>query len=114
MPAAASPYTSVAGPEARPVEYVVIHLTTNPSPVTVDIFQDPDRGGSAHYLVRAADGHVAQCVREADVARTARALGRRRCSRPVVARRRGLPWIPDVLFGPSPAGRLDLHVGVNP
>ncbi|MFJ9965100.1 N-acetylmuramoyl-L-alanine amidase [Streptomyces avermitilis] len=91
VPAAASHYTSVAGPEARPVEYVVIHLTTNPSPVTVDIFQDPDRGGSAHYLVRAADGHVAQCVREADVARTARALGRRRCSRPVVARRRGLP-----------------------
>ncbi|MFJ8503706.1 N-acetylmuramoyl-L-alanine amidase [Streptomyces avermitilis] len=68
VPAAMSNYTSVAGPEARPVEYVVIHLTTDPFPVMVDIFQDPDRAVSAHYMVRAADGHVAQCVREADIA----------------------------------------------
>ena len=35
---------------------------------TIDIFQDPARKVSAHYVVRSADGHVAQCVRERDVA----------------------------------------------
>jgi N-acetyl-anhydromuramyl-L-alanine amidase AmpD len=36
--------------------------------VALQIFQDPERQVSAHYVVRSRDGHVTQLVRELDVA----------------------------------------------
>ncbi|MET8244292.1 peptidoglycan recognition family protein [Streptomyces sp. NPDC005202] len=68
LPADASNYTFAARPETDPVEYVVIHLTTDTFSDMVSTFQDPEGSVSAHYLVRAADGLVVQCVREADIA----------------------------------------------
>lgn len=58
----------VQPPTAYPLDYVVIHVTQESYSKTVSIFQNPQKMVSAHYLVRSADGHVAQCVRERDVA----------------------------------------------
>ncbi|MFF7473181.1 N-acetylmuramoyl-L-alanine amidase [Streptomyces sp. NPDC008092] len=59
-------------PAQRPDEYaidrVIIHVTQQSYAGTLSIFQNPKKRVSAHYLVRSADGHVAQCVRETDVA----------------------------------------------
>ncbi|MEU2624230.1 N-acetylmuramoyl-L-alanine amidase [Streptomyces sp. NPDC007157] len=59
-------------PAQRPDEYdidrVIIHVTQQSYAGTLSIFQNPKKRVSAHYLVRSADGHVAQCVRESDVA----------------------------------------------
>ena len=35
---------------------------------TLAVFQHPKKRVSAHYVVRSGDGHVAQCVREHDIA----------------------------------------------
>ncbi|MGW1894575.1 N-acetylmuramoyl-L-alanine amidase [Streptomyces sp. NPDC002004] len=67
-PAVRSNYTPARRPASDPVDYVVIHLTTDTFPTMVKIFQDPERAVSAHYLIRAADGGIAQCVREPDIA----------------------------------------------
>ena len=57
---------------SRPWDYVVdrvvIHLPQATYPVTLKVFQDPGHGAASHYVVRASDGHVAQMVRELDVA----------------------------------------------
>ena len=59
-------------PAQRPDEYaidrVIIHVTQQSYAGTLSIFQNPKKRVSAHYLVRSADGHVAQCVRESDIA----------------------------------------------
>ncbi|MEU1166734.1 N-acetylmuramoyl-L-alanine amidase, partial [Streptomyces sp. NPDC005921] len=47
---------------------VIIHVTQQSYAGTLSIFQNPKKRVSAHYLVRSADGHVAQCVRESDIA----------------------------------------------
>ncbi|MCX4593771.1 N-acetylmuramoyl-L-alanine amidase [Streptomyces sp. NBC_01549] len=67
-PAATSNYTASARPTAYPLDYVIIHVTQETYPKTVSIFQNPEKKVSAHYLVRSADGHVAQCVKERDIA----------------------------------------------
>ncbi|SFE28714.1 N-acetylmuramoyl-L-alanine amidase [Streptomyces mirabilis] len=67
-PASASNCTASSRPTAYPLDYVVIHVTQETFPRTVAIFQNPQKKVSAHYLVRSADGHVAQCVRERDIA----------------------------------------------
>ncbi|MEV4449843.1 N-acetylmuramoyl-L-alanine amidase [Streptomyces mirabilis] len=67
-PARTSNYTASSRPTAYPLDYVVIHVTQETFPRTVAIFQNPQKQVSAHYLVRSADGHVAQCVRERDIA----------------------------------------------
>ncbi|MGW4978617.1 N-acetylmuramoyl-L-alanine amidase [Streptomyces mirabilis] len=66
--ASTSNYTASSRPTAYPLDYVVIHVTQETYPRTVAIFQNPQKKVSAHYLVRSADGHVAQCVRERDIA----------------------------------------------
>jgi N-acetyl-anhydromuramyl-L-alanine amidase AmpD len=63
-----SNYTVSDRPAAHPLDYVIIHVTQETYTRTIGIFQNPQKAVSAHYLVRSADGHVAQCVREADVA----------------------------------------------
>ncbi|GAA2424863.1 N-acetylmuramoyl-L-alanine amidase [Streptomyces pulveraceus] len=67
-PASTSNYTASSRPSAYPVQYVIIHVTQETYPNTIGIFQNPAKQVSAHYLVRSADGYVAQCVREKDIA----------------------------------------------
>ncbi|MEU8977100.1 peptidoglycan recognition family protein [Streptomyces sp. NPDC048309] len=63
-----SNYTASNRPVAYPLDYVIIHVTQATYSTTLSIFQNPQKKVSAHYLVRSADGHVAQCVREHDIA----------------------------------------------
>lgn len=67
-PASPSNYTASDRPRTYPLDHVVLHVTQETYSRTVSIFQNPQKKVSAHYLVRSADGHVAQCVREHDVA----------------------------------------------
>ncbi|EFL04025.1 amidase [Streptomyces sp. SPB78] len=68
VPASTSAYTVANRPSQYPVEYVVIHVTQEYFADTLAIFQNPAKQVTAHYVVRSADGHIAQCVREKDVA----------------------------------------------
>ncbi|WP_411148040.1 N-acetylmuramoyl-L-alanine amidase [Streptomyces sp. A30] len=68
QPATTYNYTVADRPTAHPVDHVIIHVTQETYAQTLAIFQNPQKKVSAHYLVRSADGHVAQCVREADIA----------------------------------------------
>ncbi|WP_425578358.1 N-acetylmuramoyl-L-alanine amidase [Streptomyces albiaxialis] len=55
----------------RPADYrvdrIVIHVVQGSYPTALKVFQDPAHGAAAHYVVR-KDGHVAQMIRELDVA----------------------------------------------
>jgi N-acetyl-anhydromuramyl-L-alanine amidase AmpD len=66
--ASASNYTASERPGSYRVDRVVIHVTQESYTDTLSIFRNPKKEVSAHYVVRSVDGHVAQCVREADVA----------------------------------------------
>lgn len=68
QPASGSNYTRSSRPTAYPVDHVVIHVTQETYADTLAIFQNPQKRVSAHYVVRSSDGHLAQCVREADIA----------------------------------------------
>ncbi|MET8947853.1 N-acetylmuramoyl-L-alanine amidase [Streptomyces sp. NPDC004542] len=68
QPATSSNYTTASRPGTYPIDRVIIHVTQETYADTLAIFQNPQKAVSAHYLVRSADGHVAQCVREANVA----------------------------------------------
>ncbi|WP_245997661.1 N-acetylmuramoyl-L-alanine amidase [Streptomyces armeniacus] len=56
----------------RPSDYtidrVVIHVVQGSYAVALKVFRDPDHGAATHYVVRSRDGHIAQCIRELDVA----------------------------------------------
>ncbi|MFI9151398.1 N-acetylmuramoyl-L-alanine amidase [Streptomyces sp. NPDC053367] len=67
-PANSANYTRANRPIQYPVDFVVIHVTQTTYGTALGVFQNPKKKVSAHYLVRSADGHVAQCVPEADVA----------------------------------------------
>ncbi|KAB1145302.1 N-acetylmuramoyl-L-alanine amidase [Streptomyces luteolifulvus] len=67
-PASTANYTASSRPVSHPVDRVIIHVTQETYATTLSIFQNPQKNVSAHYVVRSADGHVAQCVREADIA----------------------------------------------
>ncbi|MEU9189671.1 peptidoglycan recognition family protein [Streptomyces sp. NPDC048484] len=67
-PANESNYTVANRPTSHPVDFVIIHVTQATYPDTVAIFQNPKKQVSAHYVVRSADGHIAQMVRERDIA----------------------------------------------
>ncbi|MFE9248374.1 N-acetylmuramoyl-L-alanine amidase [Streptomyces sp. NPDC007088] len=54
-------------PADYPVDRIVIHVVQGSYPVALKVFQDPAHGAAAHYVVR-EDGHVAQTIRELDVA----------------------------------------------
>ncbi|MGW7257726.1 N-acetylmuramoyl-L-alanine amidase [Streptomyces sp. NPDC054834] len=68
QPATSSNYTVSGRPGTYTIDRVIIHVTQETYTDTLAIFQNPQKAVSAHYLVRSADGHIAQCVREADVA----------------------------------------------
>ncbi|MFD8388842.1 N-acetylmuramoyl-L-alanine amidase [Streptomyces sp. NPDC059680] len=68
QPASTSNYTASDRPGSYAIDRVIIHVTQETYANTLAIFANPEKKVSAHYLVRSADGHVAQCVHEADVA----------------------------------------------
>jgi N-acetyl-anhydromuramyl-L-alanine amidase AmpD len=68
QPASTSNYTAANRPSTYSVDRVIIHVTQETYASTLAIFKNPQKKVSAHYVVRSADGHIAQCVREADVA----------------------------------------------
>lgn len=55
----------------RPADYgidrVVIHVVQGSYPTALKVFKNPGHGAATHYVVR-KDGHVAQMIRELDVA----------------------------------------------
>lgn len=55
----------------RPADYgidrVVIHVVQGGYATALRVFKDPGHGAAAHYVVR-KDGHIAQMIRELDVA----------------------------------------------
>ncbi|MEW2414647.1 peptidoglycan recognition family protein [Streptomyces sp. NPDC046866] len=61
-------YLSADRPEDYPIDYVVIHLTTDVLPRMLRMFQDPSEKVSAHYVISSTGTRIAQCVRERDVA----------------------------------------------
>ncbi|MBC7274207.1 MAG: N-acetylmuramoyl-L-alanine amidase [Streptomyces sp.] len=69
QPAHRSNYTLAkgTGTRRRP-DLVIIHVTQATYTSTLGIFQNSRKDVSAHYVVRSGDGHVAQCVRESDIA----------------------------------------------
>lgn len=68
QPASSSNYTVSGRPGTYAIDRVIIHVTQETYTDTLAIFRNPQKAVSAHYLVRSEDGHVAQCVREANVA----------------------------------------------
>ncbi|MFJ2416687.1 N-acetylmuramoyl-L-alanine amidase [Streptomyces brevispora] len=54
-------------PDDFGIDRVVVHVTQGSFRSAVKVFQDPGHGAAAHYVVR-RDGHVAQMIRELDVA----------------------------------------------
>lgn len=54
-------------PDDYRIDRVVVHVTQGSFSSAVRAFQDPGHGAAAHYIVR-RDGHVAQMIRELDVA----------------------------------------------
>ncbi|GAA2473003.1 N-acetylmuramoyl-L-alanine amidase [Actinocorallia cavernae] len=67
-PASTSNYTDSGRPGTYAIDRVIIHVTQETYANTLAIFQNPEKQVTAHYVVRSADGHVAQCVRESDIA----------------------------------------------
>ncbi|MDQ0789349.1 hypothetical protein QFZ63_002753 [Streptomyces sp. B3I7] len=54
-------------PDDYRIDRVIIHVTQGSYRSAVKVFQDPSHQAAAHYVVR-KDGHVAQMIRELDVA----------------------------------------------
>ncbi|MET8502825.1 N-acetylmuramoyl-L-alanine amidase [Streptomyces microflavus] len=67
-PAHTANYTVPSHPSERRIDRVVIHVAQQMFTPTIGIFRDPAKQVSAHYVMRSGDGHVAQCVREQDIA----------------------------------------------
>ncbi|MEU8707888.1 peptidoglycan recognition family protein [Streptomyces sp. NPDC048565] len=61
-------YDTANRPDTNAIEFIVLHDTEEDFDSTLKIFQDPTRQTSAHYVVRSADGHVTQMVKNKDVA----------------------------------------------
>ncbi|MBV7699173.1 N-acetylmuramoyl-L-alanine amidase [Streptomyces sp. TRM70350] len=54
-------------PDDYTIDMVIIHVTQGSFDSAVKVFQDPGHGAASHYIVR-KDGHIAQMIRELDVA----------------------------------------------
>jgi N-acetyl-anhydromuramyl-L-alanine amidase AmpD len=67
-PASTSNYTASSRPRSYSITYVVIHVTQETYADTLRLFADPKHKASSHYVVRSADGHLAQCVQERNIA----------------------------------------------
>ncbi|WP_051430336.1 N-acetylmuramoyl-L-alanine amidase [Streptomyces roseochromogenus] len=68
QPASTSNYTASERPDSYAIDRVIIHVTQETYANALAIFANPEKQVSVHYLVRSADGHIAQCVHEADIA----------------------------------------------
>ncbi|HEY6959411.1 MAG TPA: N-acetylmuramoyl-L-alanine amidase [Candidatus Limnocylindria bacterium] len=68
----ASPANYEVGRGGTKIQYIVIHSTDGTYAGTLSWFRDPNSHLSAHYVIRASDGHVAQAVSEGDTAFQAR------------------------------------------
>ncbi|MFC9228729.1 N-acetylmuramoyl-L-alanine amidase [Streptomyces decoyicus] len=68
VPASPANFTAANRPTRYPVEMVVVHVTQETYADTLALFQDPAHKAAAHYVVRSADGYLAQCVSERNVA----------------------------------------------
>ncbi|MGW2630185.1 N-acetylmuramoyl-L-alanine amidase [Streptomyces chattanoogensis] len=66
---AASPenYRRADRPADYEIDRVVVHVVQGSFATALSVFQDPEHEAAAHYVVR-RDGHIAQTVRELDVA----------------------------------------------
>lgn len=67
-PAAADNYTNASRESDYNINYVVIHTTQGSASGTLSWFRNSSSNVSAHYVIRSNDGHVWQCVRDADIA----------------------------------------------
>ncbi|MFF9866936.1 N-acetylmuramoyl-L-alanine amidase [Streptomyces sp. NPDC013953] len=54
-------------PDDYTIDRVVIHVVQGSYPTALKVFKNPGHGAATHYVVR-KDGHVAQMIRELDVA----------------------------------------------
>ncbi|MFI7318422.1 N-acetylmuramoyl-L-alanine amidase [Streptomyces venezuelae] len=54
-------------PDDYEIDRVVIHVVQGGYQTALRVFKDPGHGAAAHYVVR-KDGHIAQMIRELDVA----------------------------------------------
>jgi N-acetyl-anhydromuramyl-L-alanine amidase AmpD len=54
-------------PDDFGIDMVVIHVVQGSYPSALRVFKDPGHGAATHYVIR-KDGHVAQMIRELDVA----------------------------------------------
>ncbi|WP_031087118.1 N-acetylmuramoyl-L-alanine amidase [Streptomyces sp. NRRL WC-3549] len=61
-------YDTADRPHSNAVRFIVLHDTEVDYDTTLKIFQDPANKTSAHYVVRSADGHVTQMVKNKDIA----------------------------------------------
>ncbi|PKV89232.1 N-acetylmuramoyl-L-alanine amidase [Streptomyces sp. TLI_146] len=68
VPASDANCTVSQRPFTYAVDRVIIHVTQESFNTTLQIFQNPAKKVSAHYVVRSADGYTAQMVREHDIA----------------------------------------------
>ncbi|EST28232.1 hypothetical protein N566_23015 [Streptomycetaceae bacterium MP113-05] len=67
VPASEENYHRADRPYDWEIDKVVIHMVQGSYDVALKVFQDPEHGAAAHYVVRAEDGHVAQMIRELDI-----------------------------------------------
>jgi N-acetyl-anhydromuramyl-L-alanine amidase AmpD len=68
VPASPENYRQANRPRDFTIDRVVVHMPEATYPITLRVFQDPAHGAAAHYVVRSADGHIAQLARELDIA----------------------------------------------
>ncbi|MEU5401849.1 N-acetylmuramoyl-L-alanine amidase [Streptomyces sp. NPDC005963] len=54
-------------PDDYRIDRVIIHVVQGSFPTALKVFKNPGHGAATHYVVR-KDGHVAQMIRELDVA----------------------------------------------
>jgi N-acetyl-anhydromuramyl-L-alanine amidase AmpD len=66
-PADGTNYTATNG-GARLIDTVVIHMVQGSYSSAVKWFQTPRADVSAHYVIRSADGKIAQCVDDTNIA----------------------------------------------
>ncbi|MFJ4754406.1 N-acetylmuramoyl-L-alanine amidase [Streptomyces sp. NPDC088763] len=67
-PAGSACYSVAQPGTARTIDRVIIHMTQTMYRKTLFLFEAGRKKVSSHYVVRSADGHTSQCVRESDIA----------------------------------------------
>lgn len=68
VPASGANWRRANRPDDYTIDRVVIHVIQGDYAVALKVFQDPGHRAATHYVLRTSDGHVAQAVRELDVA----------------------------------------------